>query len=70
MSCDGNRFVCGMRRFDKHKTTEKPVLNEMHNTNEKKLQEMIQLRNLQDQGIFQPISVVKPQIPDTSNMHK
>lgn len=70
MSCDGNRFVCGMRRFDKHKTTEKPVLNEMHNNNEKKLQEMIQLRNLQDQGIFQSISVVKPQIPDTSNMHK
>ena len=70
MSCDGNRFVCGMKRFDKHKTTERPVLNDLHNNNEKKLQEMIQLRNLQDQGIFQPISVVKPQIPDTSNMHK
>lgn len=36
MSCDGNRFVCGMKRFDKHKTTtERPVLNDLHNNNEK-----------------------------------
>ena len=63
MSCNGNRFVCGMRRFDKHKTVaERPVQQELHNTNEKKLQELIQLRNLQDQGIFQPLPTVNPQI--------
>ena len=70
MSCDGNRFVCGMKRFDKNKTTERPVLNDLHNNNEKKLQEMIQLRNLQDQGIFQPLTVVKSQTQDISHMHK
>jgi hypothetical protein len=52
-----------MRRFDKHKTVaERPVQQELHTANEKKLQELIQLRNLQDQGIFQPLSAVNPQI--------
>ncbi len=63
MSCNGNRFVCGMRRFDKHKTVaERQVQQELHTVNEKKLQELIQLRNLQDQGIFQPLSAVNPPI--------
>ncbi len=54
----GNRFVCGMRRFDKHKTTtdrsaqDTPAAQE----SEKKLQEMIQLRNQQDNGIFKPLA--------------
>ena len=50
-------FVCGMRRFDKHKTTvpDKPSQN---SETDKRLQEMIALRNQQDKGIFKPLSVL------------
>lgn len=57
---DGNRFVCGMKRFDKHKITNANASNasnasnvtpsnkELHKENEAKLQELIKLRNQQD----------------------
>lgn len=54
MSCGGgNRFVCGMRRFDKHTfTPDKPSNQELHNDNNKRLQELLNMRALQDKGIF------------------
>ena len=62
MSCNGNRFVCGMRRFDKHITQQdKPSNVELHNDNNKRLQEMMNIRALQDKGIFTPIE---------SNLHQ
>jgi len=57
-------FVCGMRRFDKHKTivVSKPSQNsEM----DKRLQEMIAIRNQQDKGVFTPLPAhhtILPQI--------
>lgn len=54
MSCGGgNRFVCGMRRFDKHSfTSDKPSNPELHNDNNKRLQELLNQRALQDKGVF------------------
>lgn len=54
MSCGGgNRFVCGMRRFDKHSfAPDKPSNQELHNDNNKRLQELLNQRALQDKGIF------------------
>ena len=60
-----SRFVCGMRRFDKHKTTvpDKPSQN---SETDKRLQEMIALRNQQDNGIFQPLPVLPTPVLPTS----
>ena len=54
--------VCKMRRFDKHKTTvpDKPSL---HSETDKRLEEMIALRNQQDKGIFTPLPVQVQVIP-------
>jgi hypothetical protein len=54
MSCGGgNRFVCGMRRFDKHSfTPDKPTNPELYNDNNKRLQELLNQRAMQDKGIF------------------
>jgi hypothetical protein len=50
------RFVCGMRRFDKHKVnTEQPSNAALHQENQKSLSELIRLREEQDRGTFQPI---------------
>jgi hypothetical protein len=50
------RFVCGMRRFDKHKVnTEQPSNPALHQENQKSLSELIRLREEQDRGTFQPI---------------
>lgn len=57
MSCSGTKFVCGMRRFDKHLTAnERPQNQQLHNETEKQLTDLIRLREQQDQGIFAPIS--------------
>jgi len=64
---DGNRFVCGMKRFDKHKIQSNSITqttpathvikathitqtstSELYKENERKLQELITLRNQQD----------------------
>lgn len=54
-----------MRRFDKHKTTvpDKPSQN---SETDKRLQEMIALRNQQDNGIFQPLPVLPTPVLPTS----
>jgi hypothetical protein len=57
MSCGGgNRFACGITRFDKHKfTPDKPSNQILHNENENKLNELLRLREEQDKGIFAPV---------------
>ena len=71
MSGNGNRFLCGMRRFDKHKIqSTSPDNKELHNENEKRLSELIKLRNQQDQGIFQA-SIPSVTVDNTTiNDHK
>ncbi len=67
MSCNGNRFICGMRRFDKHSTQQdKPTNNELHDNNNKRLQEMMNIRALQDKGIFTPINANMPNLSQIS----
>lgn len=57
MSCGGTKFLCGMRRFDKHSVSnERPQNQQLHNETEKQLADLIRLREQQDQGIFTPIS--------------
>jgi hypothetical protein len=52
----GNRFQCGMRRFDKHKVAnDKPTNVTMHNEQQQKLSELLRLREAQDKGVFVPI---------------
>lgn len=55
--CGGNRFMCGMRRFDKHRTDtpDKPSNQQLHDENNKRLQELMNIRQLQDKGSFAPI---------------
>jgi len=52
MSC-GNRFVCGIRRFDKHKfEPNHPSNQELHTENESRLSELLRAREQQDQAFF------------------
>jgi len=61
MSCGGHMlsgFSCGSKRFDKYKfTAERPSNPVLHTENQQKLNEMLRLREEQDKGIFQPISL-------------
>jgi hypothetical protein len=44
----GNRFSCGIKRFDKHKElSDKPTNQQLHNENQKKLEDLIKLRQQQ-----------------------
>lgn len=56
MSCsgDGNRFVCGIRRYEKHRMSvaDKPSNNALHNENNKRLEQLMAERSLQDKGVF------------------
>ena len=72
MSC-GNKFVCGMRRFDKHRNnTNTPTNPELHNETEKRLQELIQQRNQIDNQIFplQNMQVLKTKMEETQSEKK
>lgn len=61
------RFVCGMRRFDKHKVnTDQPSNPALHQENQKSLSELIRLREEQDRGTFQPIVKEESQIVQTA----
>lgn len=52
-SCNnGNRFVCGMRRFDKHKVSVPDRPTPSSQETEQRLAEMMRLRELQDKGVF------------------
>lgn len=54
----GGAFICGMRRFDKHKVAnDKPMNVSMHNEHQQKLSELLRLREAQDKGVFVPISI-------------
>jgi len=57
MSC-GSSFSCGIHRFDKYKFSQydKPANKVLHDENEKRLRELVQLREQQDQGVFQPVT--------------
>jgi len=58
MSC-GTSFSCGIHRFDKYKfpQNDKPANKVLHDENEKRLSELLKLREQQDQGVFQPVAV-------------
>ena len=82
MSCGGHilsGFSCGSKRFDKYKfTAERPSNPVLHTENQQKLNEMLRLREEQDKGIFQPISLttvsptvfptISPIIPIVNNV--
>ena len=52
MSC-GNRFQCGITRFQKHSfTPDKPSNPELHNENQKRLSEMLKAREDMDKGNY------------------
>jgi hypothetical protein len=54
MSCGGTRFQCGINRFQKHSfTTDKPSNQELHNENEKRLSELLNIREQQNH-LFTP----------------
>ena len=57
MSCGGNRFACGIRRFEKHKfEPNRPSNQELHNENESRLSELLRAREQQDMAFFPPAS--------------
>ena len=54
MSC-GNRFACGIRRFEKHTfEPNRPSNQELHNENETRLSDLLRAREQQDQAFFPP----------------
>jgi hypothetical protein len=58
MSC-GTGFSCGVHRFDKYKFSQhdKPANKVLHNENEKRLHDLMKLREQQDHGIFQHVTL-------------
>ena len=55
-------FVCGMRKFDKHKTfaADRPSNQALYQENQKSLSELMKQREQQDNGSFTPIHAVMP----------
>lgn len=52
MSCS-NRFVCGMRKYDQHKISASTPNNPaLYRENEKQFEDLLRLRQQQDQGIY------------------
>jgi hypothetical protein len=60
-------FVCGMRKFDKHKmmTPDRPSNNALYQENQKSLSELMRLREEQDKGSYTPIISPVPIQPST-----
>jgi len=61
MSCgDGNRFVCGIKRMAKHAAfaPDKPTNTGLHTENEKRLSELLRLREQQDKGVFEAPTMI------------
>ncbi len=54
---DGNRFICGIRRYEKHRNSvpDKPINAVLHNENNKRLEQLMAERSLQDKGVFEHI---------------
>ena len=64
MSCS-NAFVCGMRKYDQHKISANTPNNAaLHRENEKQLEELLRLRQQQDQGIYS-VPTILPSISTT-----
>ena len=60
-------FVCGMRKFDKHKmmAPDRPSNNALYQENQKGLSDLIKQREQQDKGSYVPVIVhtqVQPSI--------
>lgn len=57
----GNKFSCGMRRFDKHNSdmnnSDKPSNQQLHMENQKRLNDLIRQREEQDSRVFQAIDI-------------
>jgi hypothetical protein len=73
MSCGGSMlsgFSCGARRFEKYKfTTDKPSNPVLHTENEKKLNDLLRIREEQDKKVFPPVKLV-PVILKNDVTHK
>jgi hypothetical protein len=68
MSCGGNRFQCGITRFQKHSfTPDKPSNVELHNENQKRLSDLLKAREDIDKQFF--VSTTK-QSDTTMTIHK
>lgn len=51
------KSVCGARRFDKYKcTADKPSNQTLHKENEQKLNDLLRIREEQDNRVFPPIT--------------
>jgi hypothetical protein len=61
-------FVCGMRKFDKHKmmTPDRPSNNALYQENQKSLSELMRMREEQDKGSYMPIIAPTPILPSTT----
>ena len=69
-------FICGMRRFDKHRVAnDKPTNKELHNEQQQKLSELLRLREEQDKGAFpsvirnEPIRIAEPVVGPKDNVY-
>jgi hypothetical protein len=67
-------FVCGMRKFDKHKmsTPDRPSNNALYQENQKSLSELMRLREQQDKGSYTPIissAPIQPSIALSNTTH-
>jgi hypothetical protein len=52
MSCGGNTFRCGIGRFNRFNTSDKPSNQQLHSENESNLSALLRLREEQDKGVF------------------
>ena len=55
---------CGMRRFDKHMTADRPSNSSLHQENQQRLSQLIQEREQMDLSVFQPTHAVEPIVSD------
>ena len=53
---------CGMRRFDKHMTADRPSNSSLHQENQQRLSQLIQEREQMDkrQSVYEPTVTVAP----------
>ena len=67
MSC-GNRFQCGITRFQKHSfTPDRPSNPELHDENQKRLNDLIRAREEIDNHFFKPITSAEPIVSQQIN---
>ena len=67
MSCS-NPFTCGIRKYDQHKQSSNTPSNQaLHRENEHRLEQLLELRKQQDQGVYSaiPSSIPSPILSPT-----